>query len=134
MCPGVLGVGAKNRTHRVRVVLDRGCCIGMVLAVPMLVQHSRVQGLGYVKEGEVHGVLVGWHPRGMLFFGDVLFKRLAGRWPWTTCDVQHAGVWMDPNDARRKETNTREAKKKKLPLIGLRDSFYDCLRSLGGWQ
>ena len=40
---------------------------------------------------------------------DVLFKRLAGRWPWITCDVQHAGVWMDPmtaNEIRQPENPT----------------------------
>ena len=47
------------------------------------------------------------------FFGagqHVLSQRLAGRWPWTTCDVQHAGVWMDPNDSKTKMgTTPREA-------------------------
>ena len=70
----------------------------------------------------------------MFLFLGFLFKRLAGRWPWTTCDVQHAGVWMDPNDGKMKMgTTPQEAKKKELPLAGLRDSFYDRLRSLGGW-
>ena len=54
------------------------------------------------------------------FFGDVLQKRLAGRWPWTTCDVQHAGVWMDPNDAGTKWKQHTERRKRILPLTGLR--------------
>ena len=47
-----------------------------------------------------------------LFFGDVLKKRLAGRWPWTTCEVQHAGMWMDPNDAGRKLERHTERRKR----------------------
>ena len=49
--------------------------------------------------------------------GNALKKRLAGRWPWTTCDVQHAASGRI-RMTRAMETTLQETKTNCLPLIG----------------